>query len=544
MSTATPAPLDLNNIQGDILAQLAQLVPLITTTAQVQHDRREIAASKAAAIADKIVPPIIELSAVNIAFSHSGLVKIGVTDDIGDVAFNRGQFADAGKLGDQGQTVDGTFQPNWVPAFKNPVHGVILVSGSSRLVVEVTVRQIETILKFRCVDATVHEVLRVVADVRPGDQKGHEHFGFLDGISQPAVAGFNTDPNPGQQTVRQGIILLGREGDVPRPVWALDGSFLVLRYFFQLVPEFNAFKDQNALKLPGLTPAEGSDLLGARLFGRWKSGAPVDLAPLKDDPALATNPKMNNDFNYAFEDNNQTQDRCPFAAHTRKTNPRADLKDTEANRMIRRGCPFGPEVTPEEAADKRTHLGRGLVFVAYQSNIANGFLPVQDWSNDPTFPPSKPVTPGYDPVVGQAADPATRSISGTNPNTQSNVLALPAQWVVAKGGEYFFSPSISTLRDTFALVPPAHVPGRGPPGDVPWTHGPPAHGPLDGPLRTVRRSVGSVRLHTVPVRGVVRLRTVPVRGAVPLRTVPGRGMVPLRTVAVRSVMVRPKVLVG
>nr|WAW38308.1 DyP-type peroxidase [Cyanosporus caesius] len=282
MSTSTPAPLDLDNIQGDILAglpkktqtyiffqidddtaafraQLAQLIPLITTTTQVQQDRREIAASKAAAIEDNIAPPIIELSGVNIAFSHSGLVKTGVTDDIGDAAFT--------------SDCHGTFEPNWVPAFKNPVHGVILVSGSSRLVVEVTVLEIETILKVGCVDATVHEVLRVVADVRPGDQKGHEHFGYLDGISQPAVAGFDIDPNPGQETVRQGIILLGRDGDtVQRPAWALDGSFLVLRYLFQLVPEFNAFKNQNALKIPGLSLAKGSELLGARMFGRWKSG--------------------------------------------------------------------------------------------------------------------------------------------------------------------------------------------------------------------------------------------------------------------------------
>ena len=107
----------------------------------------------------------------------------------------------------------------------------------------------------------------------------------------------------------------------------------------------------------------------------------MDLAPLKDDPALAANPKMNNNFTYAVEGNTQTQDRCPFAAHTRKTNPRADFKDpklsTENSRMIRRGCPFGPELTPEEEANKRTQFGRGLMFVAYQSNITNGFLAVQ-----------------------------------------------------------------------------------------------------------------------------------------------------------------------
>lgn len=99
-------------------------------------------------------------------------------------------------------------------------------------------------------------------------------FGFLDGISQPAIEGIDTNPNPGQETVRQGIILLGRDGDgtTGRPSWAIDGSFLALRYLFQLVPEFNNFLKGNALTGNGLTPDQGSELLGARLMGRWKSG--------------------------------------------------------------------------------------------------------------------------------------------------------------------------------------------------------------------------------------------------------------------------------
>lgn len=99
----------------------------------------------------------------------------------------------------------------------------------------------------------------------------------MDGISNPAVEGFDTKPNPGQETIDQGIILAGRDGDTinavtPRPAWALDGSFLVFRYLFQLVPEFNTFIKQNAIVLPGMTEEEGSEFFGARLVGRWKSG--------------------------------------------------------------------------------------------------------------------------------------------------------------------------------------------------------------------------------------------------------------------------------
>ena len=108
-------------------------------------------------------------------------------------------------------------------------------------------------------------------------------FGFKDGISQPAISGVDAKVNPGQKIVSQGVTLLGREGDVtlptvkgqnpepiPRPPWALDGSFLAFRYLFQLVPEFHTFLKRNPIA--GLAPDLGSELLGARFVGRWMSG--------------------------------------------------------------------------------------------------------------------------------------------------------------------------------------------------------------------------------------------------------------------------------
>ena len=110
----------------------------------------------------------------------------------------------------------------------------------------------------------------------------------------------------------------------------------------------------------------------------WRAGAPIDISPTKDDPALGADPNRNDNFRYAFPGDQQTQDRCPFAAHTRKTNPRADLGSTEPHRIIRSGIPFGPEVSADEAASGKTHSERGLLFVAYQSNIANGFEFIQE----------------------------------------------------------------------------------------------------------------------------------------------------------------------
>lgn len=216
-------------------------------------------------------------------------------------------------------------------------------------------------------------------------------------MSQPAVEGIPTPFQKGQETVRQGVIFIGRDGDkgdagagqaegdgtIKRPSWALDGSFLAFRYLKQLVPEFDAFLNTSTLSVPKPQSADdptAADLLGARLVGRWKSGAPVDSTPHRDNPALAAF-EHNQDFTY----DPLNQQRCPFAAHTRKTNPRADLEDkrlgnlggTEVRRIIRRGIQFGPEVTSEEKQHRKSSsdpkLERGLLFACYQSNINNGF---------------------------------------------------------------------------------------------------------------------------------------------------------------------------
>ena len=64
--------------------------------------------------------------------------------------------------------------------------------------------------------------------------------------------------------------------------------------------------------------------------------------------------------------------------------------------------------------------------------------------------------PGFDPIVGQnGADLKgklqARAMTGVNPADTNAAVPLLADWVVPKGGEYFFAPSIAALRDRFAL---------------------------------------------------------------------------------------------
>lgn len=109
---------------------------------------------------------------------------------------------------------------------------------------------------------------------------------------------------------------------------------------------------------------------------RDSSGAPIDITPFNDNTQLGGNQFENDNFHYNLKnpDDQSTQLRCPFAAHTRKTNPRADLDrfgGTVARRILRRGIQFGPEVQEDPNAD------RGLLFACYQSVVANGFQFVQ-----------------------------------------------------------------------------------------------------------------------------------------------------------------------
>ncbi|KAI1753993.1 hypothetical protein F4782DRAFT_545332 [Xylaria castorea] len=484
---AAPRPLDLNNVQGDILEGLGKknqsffffrikagqvsgfrddlrsFIPLITSTTEAKRFHETINEGKKEASKQGKPFPLIENSGVNIAFSKKGLVALGITDDIGDPFFEKGMLADAGDLGDD--------LADWDANFKKDIHGAITVTANNKTVLERTVDHIKKIFRVGHQDVTIEEVTRLLGQTRPGAEDGHEHFGFNDGLSQPAVQNVDAGvvSEPLENPVRQGVILLGREGDdglvvpggnpqgVKRPSWALDGSLLAFRYLKQLVPEFDAFLEANALKGVPFPPAPGdptgAELLGARLVGRWKSGAPADLTPLRDNPAFA----HREDFRF----DQKNQERCPFAAHVRKTNPRSDLPPggTEIRRIIRRGIAFGPEVTNEERKEKRSSsdakLERGLLFACYQSNLGNGFHFVQQsWANNQMFPPtaqSDPMvaTPGIDPIIG-VGNP--RSMVGASPDLSASnqTLNFAAKWVIPRGGEYFFLPSISALKSKFA----------------------------------------------------------------------------------------------
>jgi Dyp-type peroxidase family len=347
-------------------------------------------------------------------------------------------------------------------------------------------------------------------------RKGHEHFGFKDGISQPAVRGRisenefletvrqPSDPDytkpelaePGQPLVCVGQFVLGYPTqvlDFPRvpgppdqlapkppaiapgsfaaPWWAANGSFLVYRRLSQDVAGFNRFVVTQASKFKGQTPLGDPLFLSSRLVGRWKSGAPILRSPLQDKPNLGSNDVANNAFEYAAGGDpgdgfgtipvDPTGQVCPLAAHIRKVNPRdidSDLGSsnrTLTKRILRRGIPFGRPLPDGALEDDGQE--RGLLFLSYQRSIILQFeFLCTDWMNSSLNPRSGLSAGGFDLLVGQNPSSPDRSRSCFLDSGNGSAVSIPtdgmslAQFVNPTGGGYFFTPSVSALRDVLA----------------------------------------------------------------------------------------------
>ena len=476
--------LEIGEIQGDVLVGLQKKVENfvffkiedqaafkaiglrhlpahLTTCEEALENEERIKDAKAAGRTEML--PIVS---ANMSLTHAGLeALLGAGNATGlDPSFTAGAAAQAAALLDP---VDDQGNPVWLPRFaSDTIHGVLLVTGPDEAHVAGKTREI--------VEEILGDAISVVYDelglVRPDQRDGHEHFGFLDGVSQPGIRGLTERRNehlkpdqglPGQDLLWPGEFVFGypaqkddsltEPGDEPAMAheWMRNGAYMVFRRLVQRVPEFDAFLVSEGARL-----ALDSELLGARMVGRWKSGAPLLISPLQDNPPLGADKLLNNDFEYGTDPN---QRRCPYAAHIRKTYPRDDIDEVgvQKRRIIRAGIPFGPEVTPAEEESQTTSVDRGLMFVCYQTSIANQFEFIQQsWANNTGFvfgktrPGGGPVQPGHDPIIGQAN--GARSSDEPVPNYPTgdtrSATQMPQPFVVPTAAAYFFTPSISGLR--------------------------------------------------------------------------------------------------
>jgi Dyp-type peroxidase family len=266
-------------------------------------------------------------------------------------------------------------------------------------------------------------------------------FGFKDGISHPAIEETGIPgTNPKEAPVRAGEFILGYLDEVgelpPQPspdVLGRNGAYLVFRKLHTRVAAFRQY-----IRAKSSTPAE-EGLLAAKMVGRWPSGAPLVLAPEQDDPELGADPKRNNDFLYQADDPKGL--KCPLGSHARRMNPRdaAITGIPRVHRMLRRSTSYGPMlpegVLEDDGAD------RGIVFVGASASLERSFEFVKtEWVNKGIFFGG---ADEKDPLVG-LNDGASRFTIPKQPIRQ-RLSDVPA-FVVNRGGEYCFIPSLSALR--------------------------------------------------------------------------------------------------
>ncbi|MBL1080730.1 Dyp-type peroxidase [Streptomyces actinomycinicus] len=267
-----------------------------------------------------------------------------------------------------------------------------------------------------------------------------EHFGYRDGVSHPAVEGSGIPgSNRLEVPLKAGEFVLGHPDEIggvqlPQPaVLGRNGSYAVFRKLHQRAAEFRRYLRDNS------TGPEDEELIAAKIMGRWRSGAPLALAPERDDPELGADPYRRNTFLYEQDD--PAGFTTPGGCHIRRANPRdaSVAGEVRLHRMIRRGAVYGPAlpegVLEDDGAD------RGLMFAFIGAHLGRQFEFVQsEWMNDGVFF-----------GAGHARDPVTGAAEGDAGYTvprrplRRRLASLP-RFVVTRGGEYCFLPSLTALR--------------------------------------------------------------------------------------------------
>ncbi|HET7488418.1 MAG TPA: Dyp-type peroxidase [Acidimicrobiales bacterium] len=306
-------------------------------------------------------------------------------------------------------------------------------------------------------------------------QGGREHFGFADGLSQPVLRGWPRrtasvqppapPPSSTWSEVNPGEVVLGYPdnfekpsegptvaagaagaGHLPPAPWARgrrhlghNGSFLVFRQLTQDVAAFRRLATAAAEASGARGTALSAGLVGAKMVGRWPSGAPVTRFPDADPGEPGTN-----DFGYHEKD--QTGFGCPLGAHVRRSNPRDSsaespdkaLRTSLNHRILRRGRPYGPPLA--EGVTDDDGVDRGLLFVCLNVDVERQFEFVQHtWLVNPFF---AGLDGEVDPLTGRPDAGARFTVPARPVRRRLDGLA---GLVAVVGGGYFFLPGVRAL---------------------------------------------------------------------------------------------------
>ena len=378
---------------------------------------------------------------VSVAFTWNGLRALGVDESSLTTfpeEFKQGMVARAEMLGDTGAN----HPENWVGGLASPdLHAIAILFARSAA--ERGRCQFEhQKLVARCEGVEVLSSLDLEAT--PPFDYAHDHFGYRDRLSQPVIEGTGEEPTPGSgPPLKAGEFILGYPDEdgppanLPQPeILSRNGSYLAYRRLQEHVGRFRDFLREN-----GKTPEE-RELVAAKLMGRWRSGAPLVLAPNKDDPALGADPQRNNDFNYKQMDPHGYA--VPLGSHMRRMNPRDTAANMNRRRMIRRGATYGPPLQEDAPEDG---IERGIAAFVVCASLIRQFEFAQNvWANDRNF---HELGNERDPIIGN--QDGTLEYKIPKRPIRKKITGLPA-FTTVKGGAYFFLPGLRALRYVATLA--------------------------------------------------------------------------------------------
>src|SRR5215207_5416084 len=378
---------------------------------------------------------------VSVAFTWEGLRARGVDEQALATfpeEFRQGMVARAEVLGDTGRN----HPDRWVGGLASPaLHAIAILFARNPTERQRVTREHQA---FSTSTPGVEVLSSLDLEGFPPFEYAHDHFGYRDRISEAQIEGSGVEPTPGSGApVKAGEFILGHVDEsgelvpLPRPeILSHNGTFVAYRRLQQHVGAFRDFLHQH-----GGPTAEGQELIAAKLMGRWRSGAPLILAPENDDPALGADYQRNNNFNYAQMDPQGYA--VPLGAHIRRMNPRDTASNIQRRRMIRRGATYGLPLRDGAAEDG---VDRGVAAFILCASLVRQFEFAQNvWINDPNFH-----------ELGNERDPFIGNQDGTFTMTipkrpiRKKITGLPA-FTTLMGGAYCFLPSIRALRHLTGL---------------------------------------------------------------------------------------------
>jgi hypothetical protein len=184
---------------------------------------------------------------------------------------------------------------------------------------------------------------------------------------------------------------------------------------------------------------EPPEYIRAKMGGRWDDGHVIKpdtaLTPLGRD--LRIDETNINDFTFSDD---PAGAGCPFGAHIRRMNPRADLVVPFRRRpLIRRGMPYGPPY------DEEPEQERGMLGWFFCASLEDQFEHLlTEWGNANPMGPDN-LGNAKDPLVGNHENPrsvfdipmhdeASRGLDGFTP------------FVTTRGTLYAFYPGLAAIR--------------------------------------------------------------------------------------------------